>query len=258
MMKTGISRGWGAALLVTAIVATAGCGSRTQDEKREEAFLPAYEAAVAAERYCEALEITAARFDYVDTGRLQPAVAKRIMEWQPRIEAAKVGCARERWPARVAELKAEIKAAQDEQARYESLDKFTLQLVAGSWRQDGRGQLCLIDVMARNGSDQTISEFTLSAEPTDDHGIEATVGPLDPALAPGEARRITACADRIDVHPIMEASSIPAMPLYATTVTVAAGHKAKLADWRRHDEDTRFVERVAALQAQLAAENPFQ
>lgn len=257
-MKTGIPRGWIAGLLATTIVVTAGCGSRTQDEKREEAFLPAYEAAVTAERYCEALEITAARFDYVDTGRLQPAVAKRIMEWQPRIEAAKVGCARERWPAREAELKAQIKAAQDEQALYQSLDKLSLQLVAGSWREDGRGQLCLIDVLARNHTDHAISEFTLSAEPTDNQGVKGSVGPLDPALAPGEVRKIVACADRIDVHHYMDAKNIPAMPLYATLVTTADGRTAMLADWRRQDEDTRFPEVAAALQSQLTAENPFK
>lgn len=258
IMKIGIIRGFVAGVLATAMVAMSGCGARSHDEDREAAFLPQYEAAVTAERYCEALEVTATRFDYADTGRLQPAVAKRIMEWQPRIEAAKVGCARERWPARETELKAQIKDTQDKQALYESLDKLSLQLVAGSWREDGRGQLCLIDVLARNGSDQSISKFTLSAEPAEDHGVEASVGPLDPALAPGEARKIVACADRIDVHPYMNASSIPAMPLYATVVTTDDGRTAKLADWRRQDEDTRFPEAAAALQAQLTSENPFK
>lgn len=257
-MKTGISREWRAGLLATAIVVTSGCGSRTQDEEREEAFLPAYKAAEASGQYCDALEIAMARFDYVDTGRLQPAVAKRILEWKPRIDAAKVGCARERWPAREAELKARIKEVMDEQARYTSLDKLSLQLVAGSWREDGRGQLCLIDVLARNDSDQSISEFTLSAVPTDDRGVKASVGPLDPELAPGEVRKIVACTDKIDVHHYMQASSIPAMPLYATIVTTADGRKTNLADWRRQEEDTRFPEMIAALQAQIASENPFK
>lgn len=257
-MKTRISRGGSLGLLAAILVALTGCGPSSPDAQREEEYLPRFEAAMAAQRYCDALEMAGQRVNYVDTGRLQEETARRLLDWVPRLEAAKVGCARERWPAREAELKAQIQQAQDQQALYQDLELLSLQVVAGSWRQDGKGFLCLIDVVARNGSAQAISTFTLSPDPRRDMHMTAKAGPLDPALVPGETRTLTVCLDRVDVESYLQGDNLPAMPLYATTVELPDGRKANLKDWRLQDEDHRFHEQVGVLEARLQTENPFR
>lgn len=251
-------RGGGLSLLATVAAILVGCSQPSQDELREEEYLPRFEAAMEARQFCDALEIAGQRVNYVDTSPLQEETARRLLAWVPRMEAAKAGCAREQWPAHEAELKAEIQKAQAQQALYQDLDRLSLTAVAGSWREDGKGFHCLVDVEARNGSSEAISAFTLSPDPQRDIHITAQVGPLDPVLAPGEIRTITACVNQLHIGRYLQGDNLPALPLYATSVELQDGRKARLGDWRGQDEDHRFNDQVVALQGRLVAENPFR
>lgn len=244
-------------LLAAVLVALSGCGTPSQDDQREKEYLPRFEAAMEAHRYCDAVGIVADRFNYTEMGNIQERAAQRFTEWMARNEVAKTGCLREQWPAKEAKLKAAIQSVRAQQALYADMDRLTVTAVAGSLRNDGRGLCCLLDVVAKNGSSQAVSGFTLSAHPADDNAVTATIGPLDGPLSPGETRQITGFFGRLDDYHVMQGGNIPAISLYATTLELADSRPVKLADWRNQYPEYLFDEQTQALEKRLAAESPF-
>lgn len=213
---------------------------------------------MASHQYCDAVTIVADRFNYIDTGNIQERVAKRFVEWIPRGEAAKEGCLKAQWPAKEAKLKSAIQGILSQQTMYEDLDRLVSFTIAGTMREDGRGLCCLIDVMASNESTVPVSGFTLSAHPTEDRAVTATIGTLDSALQPGETRKITGFFGRLQDYNFMQGGNIPVVPLHATSIELADGRSVDLADWRNKYPEYLFNEQVIALEKRLSAENPFK
>lgn len=240
-------------LLATMLVILGGCSAPSQDDQREKEYLPRFEAAMEAHRHCDAVDIAADRFNYTETGNIQERAAKRFDEWMARNEVAKAGCIREQWSAKEAKLKAAIQAIRAQQALYEDLDHLTVTAMTGSLRNDGSGLCCLLDVVAKNGSSQSISGFTLSAHPADDDAATATIGPLDGPLLPGETRKITGLFSRLQDFRLMQDGN-----LYATTLELADGRPIKLASWRKQDPDYIFNEQALAVEKRLSSESPFK
>lgn len=145
--------------IFTAVMITlVGCSDNTADGKMEIYSRTLYDKAISNSKYCDALQVTKGRFEYIDDNQTSHSKLKnRMDEWEDLAKKVELDCRKEKWPSLEEKYKKAINGANTYLKLYKSIK---IQMRIAPAKKDDVGRSCIHELKITNNSDTAIAEIS--------------------------------------------------------------------------------------------------